>query len=180
MLNHLVQYSAIESFLSTLSDNGIRAKPANGLGMRDVGGGMMCLLRGYIAALCRTGLATAAAGQDNTQIFRAATKLAPLEVQVIHRKTATATAALRRKDLQVGEDGKPQQITFFSRDELPLSIVMLFDMTATSQAVLKRLAEGARSALTHLKRGDEVAVMVYAAHGRVIDGFTTDRDAPPG
>jgi hypothetical protein len=35
---------------------------------------------------------------------------------------------------------------------------MLFDMTATSQVVLKRLAEGARSALAHLKPGDEVAV----------------------
>jgi len=109
-------------------------------------------------------------------VFRTTTELVLLDVQVIHKKTATSTAALRPKDLQVFENGRPQKITFFSRDELPLSIAMMFDMTATSQAVLKGLADGARSALTQLKPSDEVAVMVYAAHGRVIDGFTTDRE----
>ncbi|HLJ46209.1 MAG TPA: VWA domain-containing protein [Bryobacteraceae bacterium] len=119
--------------------------------------------------------AVTAFGQDGTAVFRTTSELVLLDVQVVQRKTNTSTAALRREDLQVFEDGKPQTIAFFSRDELPLSIVMLFDMTDTSQAVLKRLAEGAQSALAHLKPADEVAVMVYAAHGRVIDGFTTDR-----
>ncbi len=134
------------------------------------------LLQRYVVALCCTGLAAAVAGQDGAPVFRTTSELMLLDVQVIQKKTATSTAALRREDLQVFEDGKPQKIAFFSRDELPLSIVMLFDMTATSQVVLKRLAEGARSALKHLKPADEVAVMVYAAHGRVIDGFTTDRE----
>ncbi len=120
-------------------------------------------------------LAVAAFGQDREAVFRTTSELVLLDVQVVQKKTNTSTAALRREDLQVFEDGQPQTISFFSRDELPLSIVMLFDMTDTSQAVLKRLAEGARSALAHLKTADEVAVMVYAGHGRVIDGFTTDR-----
>jgi len=134
---------------------------------------MSHLLRAYIAVLFGTLRAVA---QDGTPIFRTTSELVLLDVQVIHKKTNTSTAALERKDLQVFEDGKPQEIAFFSRDELPLSIVMLFDMTATSQAVLKRLAAGARSALTRFKPADEVAVMVYAAHGRVLDGFTTDRE----
>jgi VWFA-related protein len=137
---------------------------------------MSHLLRRSVAALCCTGLAAAVAGQDGAPVFRATSELVLLDVQVIQKQTATSTAALRREDLQVFEDGKAQTITFFNRDELPLSIVMLFDMTATSQVVLKRLAEGARSALTHLKPADEVAVMVYAAHARVLDGFTTDRE----
>jgi VWFA-related protein len=134
------------------------------------------LRRNVIALCCFAGLAAATAPQDATPVFRSTSELVLLDVQVVQKKTAISTAALRREDLQVFEDGRPQQITFFSRDQLPLSIVMLFDMTATSQAVLKRLAEGAQSALAHLKPRDEVAVMVYAAHGRVIDGFTTDRE----
>ena len=145
--------------------------------MRHVRDGVSHLLRLYVAALCCTALAAVlVAGQDGAPVFRTSSELVLLDVQVIQKKTATSTAALRREDLQVFEDGKPQQIAFFSRDELPLSLVMLFDMTATSQVVLKRLAEGARSALTHLKPSDEVAVMVYAAHGRVIGGFTKDRE----
>ena len=130
----------------------------------------------YFALLSCMLLPAVAVGQDETPVFRTTSELALLDVQVIHKKTNTSTAALRREDLQVFEDGKLQQISFFSRDELPLSIVMLFDMTATSQVVLKQLAVGARTALGHLKPADEVAVMVYAAHGRVIDGFTTDRE----
>jgi Ca-activated chloride channel family protein len=108
-------------------------------------------------------------------VFRTTSDLVLVDVQVMHKKTNTSIAGLRREDFQVLEDGRPQAIAFLSRDELPLSIVMLFDMTFTSQAVLKRLATGARSALAHLKADDEVAVMVYAAHGRVLDGFSTDR-----
>jgi Ca-activated chloride channel family protein len=127
------------------------------------------------AVFCCTTLAASAA-EDSTPVFRTTSELVLLDVQVVHPKTATSTKSLRREDLEVFEDGKPQTISFFSRDELPMSIVMLFDMTDSSRAVLKRLAEGARSALSHLKPADEVAVMVYAAHGRVIDGFTTNRD----
>ena len=63
---------------------------------------------------------------------------------MIQKKTVTSIATLKREDLQVFEDGQPQTIAFLSRDELPLSIVMMFDMTATSQAVLKRRARGPR------------------------------------
>ncbi|MBZ5601541.1 MAG: VWA domain-containing protein [Acidobacteriia bacterium] len=120
--------------------------------------------------------AGAATGQDGTPTFRSTSELVLLDVLVLQKKTNTSTAALRREDLQVLEDGTPQTISFLSRDELPLSIVMLFDMTDTSRAVLQRLAKGAQSALTHLKPVDEVAVMVYAAHGRVIAAFATDRE----
>lgn len=130
----------------------------------------------YAAALCFVLWAAPVFGQDDMPVFRATSELVLLDVQVIHKKTNTSTAGLRREDLQVFEDGKPQNISFFSRDELPLSVVMLFDMTDTSQMVLKQLAAGARKALTHFKPSDEVAVMVYAAHGRVLDGFTTDRE----
>src|SRR5690349_16539592 len=147
----------------------------NATRMKHVRHRMSRLVRRGLAALGCACLAPSVAGQDSQPLFRTTSELVLLDMQVIH-KTATSTAALRRDDLQVFEDGKPQTITFFSRDELPLSIVMMFDMTDTSQAVLKGLAEGARSALTHLKPSDEVAVMVYAAHGRVIDGFTTDRE----
>jgi VWFA-related protein len=127
-------------------------------------------------ALCIMRLITAGAREQGTEVFRTTSELVLLDVQIVHQKTLRATAAVRPKDLQVFEDGQPQHISFFARDELPLSIVLLFDLTATSQAVLKQLATGARSALTDLKPDDEVAVMVYAAHARVIDGFTTDRE----
>ena len=96
-------------------------------------------------------------------------------MQVIQNKTKTASGGLQAKDFQISEDNSPQQIAFFGRDQLPLSIVLLFDLTASVRGVLHRLAEGAQSALTHLKPEDEVAVVTYAASPQVIEGLTNDR-----
>ncbi len=51
----------------------------------------------------------------------------------------------------------------------------MFDLTDSVRGVLKRLAEGARTALEHFKAADEVAVMVYSGHTSLVDGFTADR-----
>jgi len=118
--------------------------------------------------------AAAAWGQDGRPVFHAKSELVLLDVQVIHNKTATAMGQLQAKDLELSEDGKPQQISFFDHDQLPLSVVLLFDLTKSDWGVLHRLAGGAQAALEHLKPEDEVAVMVYGATAQLVDGFTRD------
>jgi VWFA-related protein len=98
-----------------------------------------------------------------------------VDVQVRHTKTGAPAPALRAEDFQVSEEGISQPILHFSRDEFPLSVVLLFDLTDSVRGVLKRLAEGARTALEHFKVADEVSVMVYSGHAALVDGFTTDR-----
>jgi VWFA-related protein len=98
-----------------------------------------------------------------------------VDVQVVHVKNKTAAPALRKQDFQIFEDGAPQEIAFLSRDASPLSVVLLFDLTATVRPVLRRLASSAAGALTHLKPEDEVAVMTYAASAQLVGDFTTDR-----
>jgi VWFA-related protein len=125
------------------------------------------------------GLLLAAAqlsAQDSAPVFRTTSELVLLDVQVRQAKTRGAAPPLQAKDLRVFEEGVAQEITHFSRDEFPLSVVLLFDLTESVQPVLKRLAEGARTALTRFKPEDEVSVLVYASTAETIDGFTTDRD----
>jgi VWFA-related protein len=119
-------------------------------------------------------LAAAAWGQNSTPVFRATSELVLLDVQVIHNKTKTATGQLQAKDFELFEDGAPQKVLYLGRDQLPLSVVLLFDLTDSVRGVLHRLASGAQAALDHLKPDDEVAVMAYAASARMIDGFTRD------
>jgi VWFA-related protein len=110
-----------------------------------------------------------------SEAYRVNVRLVLVDALVVNRKTGQALSSLKQNDLQIYEDGVRQQITFFSQDELPLSVVLLFDLTDSVRPVLKRLAEGAVEALQHLKPQDEVAVMVYASSARVIQDFTTDR-----
>jgi VWFA-related protein len=107
--------------------------------------------------------------------YRVTTRLVLVDAQVLDKKTSVPVNTLKPEDLEVYEDGVQQQISFFSQDELPLSVVLLFDLTDSVRPVLKPLAEGARRALEHLKPQDEVAVMVYAATAYTVQDFTTDR-----
>ena len=103
--------------------------------------------------------------QDPNAVFRATAELVTVDVQVRHIKHRVAAhLAPQASDFQVSEEGDPQTILYFSRDEYPLSVVLLFDLTDSVRGVLRRLAEAAESTLEHFARADEVAVMVYSGH----------------
>jgi len=113
--------------------------------------------------------------QDPAPVFHATSELVLVDVQVLSRKTGGPAPGLEAGDFEVSEEGARQEITHFSRDEFPLSVVLLFDLTDSVHGVLKHLAQGAETALAHFKAADEVAVMVYSGHASLVDGFTMDR-----
>lgn len=108
-------------------------------------------------------------------VYRLTARVAQVDAQVLDKKTGRPIHELKRDDFQVYEDDVRQQITTFSQDELPLSLVLLFDLTDSVRPVLKSLASGALQSLEHLKPQDEVAVMTYSASAQVLQDFTTDR-----
>jgi VWFA-related protein len=107
-------------------------------------------------------------------VFKVRADLVVVDVQVIDKKTLEFVDGLTPLDFTVYEDGIRQEITHFSRDALPLSVVFLFDLTATVQPVLRLLADGAGQALQHLRPADEVAVMAITETARVVEDFTPD------
>ncbi len=129
-----------------------------------------------LAVLGMLSAAMPVCAQDGGPVFHATSELVLVDVQVLRTKTRTPAPALQASDFKVYEEGAPQEIVQFSRDEFPLSVVLLFDLTNSVNGVLKRLAEGAKTALGHFKAADEVAVMVYSGHATPVDGFTKDRD----
>ncbi len=112
---------------------------------------------------------------ENEPVFRLDVRVVQVDAQVLNKKTRRVTPSLGKEDFQVYEDNVLQQISSVSQDKLPLSVVLLFDLTDSVRPVLKPLAEGALEALEHLKPEDEVAVMVYAASTQVLQESTTDR-----
>jgi VWFA-related protein len=107
-------------------------------------------------------------------VYRVNVRLVTVDVQVSAKKTHQTVRNLEKDDFEIYEDGVRQQISSFSQDQLPLSIVFLFDLTDSVRPVLKSLAGGAMESLQHLKPEDEVAVMTYSASARLIQDFTAD------
>src|SRR5579864_3437999 len=121
------------------------------------------------------------AGSDDSSLnhdestFHSDVRLVLVDVRVANKKTNQIVGILKQDDLRVYEDGVQQQITAFSQDKLPLSIVLLIDLTDSVRPVLPSLSRGALLALQHLRPQDEVAVLAYEASTYLVQGFTTDR-----
>ena len=108
---------------------------------------------------------------------RVSTELVIVDTQVTRQSDGKVVGGMKPEDFIVEENGVAQDVTFFSQDKLTLSVVLLFDLTDTSQPVLKRLATGALEALAHFKPQDEIAVAAYASKILLLQSFTRDRIA---
>ena len=73
------------------------------------------------------------------------------------------------------ENGIRQPISYFSRDELPLSILLLLDVSGSVRPIIHQIRDGALEALQRLKPDDRVAVMAFANTSRLAQDFTKDR-----
>ncbi|MGI4829671.1 MAG: VWA domain-containing protein [Janthinobacterium lividum] len=103
------------------------------------------------------------------------TQLVLVDASVEHKKTGEPIEGLTPADFTLTEDGVPQVITSLSEAQLPLSVVLLFDLTDTVHPVLVHLSNGAAAVLRHLRPQDEVAVMTFSSQGKVVQAFTHDR-----
>ena len=113
--------------------------------------------------------------QSDAPTIHVGTQFVLLDALVVNKKSGSPLDTLSAKDFELSEDGIPQTISYFSRDQLPLSVVFLFDMTETVHAALPPLAKAALEVLGHLKPEDESAVMTFSSRADLMQGFTTDR-----
>lgn len=103
------------------------------------------------------------------------TSLVLVDAAVVSKRTSGIVGDLKREDFNILEDGKPQQITHFSKEELPLSVVLLLDVSSSVFPVIEKIRDSAQDALARLKPTDHVAVMLFASRARLTAPLTTDR-----
>jgi VWFA-related protein len=109
------------------------------------------------------------------EVIKINTDLVVLDAQVISKKNKQTVGVLRREDFELYEDGARREIGYFSRDELPLSVMLLLDVSGSVRPIVERVSEGAQGAMQRLRPGDEVAVMAFATEPKLVQGFTKDR-----
>lgn len=111
------------------------------------------------------------------EVLHVTAQLVLVDVAVEYRKTGKPLLGLTPQDFLLTEDNTPQALTSLSQDTLPLSVLLLFDLTDTVHPVLQHLADGASELLRHLRPTDEIAVMTFSSHTDLEQRFTRDRMA---
>ncbi len=104
------------------------------------------------------------------------TSLVLVDGIVKDKRTNAIVGDLRREDFTIHENGDPQAITHFSREELPLSLVLLVDVSGSVRPIIDEIRRATLEALSGLKPGDRVGLMIFANRAKVVHELTTERD----
>jgi VWFA-related protein len=134
-----------------------------------------CLIYTWCAAAQQSPQTLVQSSAAEIPPIRVSSQVVLLDAVVENRRTGNSIEGLEAKDFIVAENGAPQRVIYFSHDQLPLSVVFLFDLTDTVRPVLKPLAQAAQEMLGHLKPQDEVSIMVFSSHTELLQDFTADR-----
>src|SRR5262245_18395507 len=96
---------------------------------------------------------------DDTPI-RLGTDLVVLDVTVVDPSNSPVMD-LARENFLATEDRLPPKIEFFSRDEVPVSVVFTLDTSGSMRPKLDSVSKACVSLVRESRKGDEVAVIAF-------------------
>jgi Ca-activated chloride channel homolog len=109
------------------------------------------------------------------EVIKVDVDLVTTDALVLQKKTARIVGGLKKEDFVIFEDGAKQEITHFSQDSLPLSVLLAIDRGACLDPYGDEVHRAAREAIDRLKPVDEIAVMAYANTTVLVESFTRNR-----
>src|SRR6185503_3344922 len=123
-------------------------------------------------AAALVGLA-AFAGHAQQPSFRTGVELVSLNVTVTEGNTRYVTD-LEQKDFNVFEDGVKQEVTFFTRANLPIALSVLLDTSASMESRLDTAQEAAIGFARTLRPQDLAEIIDFDSRATILQGFTND------
>src|SRR5260221_492299 len=99
---------------------------------------------------------------DKSSEIKLGVDLVILDALVVQQKTSRTVGDLKKEDFTLFEDGIKQQISHFSQDRLPLSVILIVDRAGCLDPFTREMHRAIVHALSKLKPEDEVALMAFA------------------
>jgi Ca-activated chloride channel family protein len=93
----------------------------------------------------------------------------------VKTKAGQIMADLKKEDFEVREDGVAQKVALFSRDELPLNVALVLDLSDSIGPFLGPLRDAATITLAALKPEDAVALFTFSTEAQLLVPLTTDK-----
>jgi Ca-activated chloride channel family protein len=93
----------------------------------------------------------------------------------VKTKAGKIMGDLKKENFELREDGVAQKLEVFSRDELPLNVALVLDLSDSIGPFLGPLREAANTALASLKPEDEVALFTFSTEAELRVPFTNDK-----
>jgi VWFA-related protein len=113
---------------------------------------------------------------DHDTPINLAVDLVVLDALVLHQKTGAPAGNLKISDFALQEDGARQEITHFTQDTLPLSVIFLIDRGGCMDPFSEKVRRATQDTLARFKPEDEAALMSFDDTTDLLIGFTTHHE----
>jgi VWFA-related protein len=111
--------------------------------------------------------------QEDRYQFRVTVDLISLNVTVTDARNRFVTELLQ-KDFSVYEDGISQEVSVFTREDLPIRLMLLLDTSASMDEKMSFAQEAAINFVETMKDDDLTEVMEFGSKPNVLQPFTAD------
>jgi VWFA-related protein len=112
---------------------------------------------------------------EPVETIRVEAELVDLKVSVVGLNPQNPLAELQQQDFQVLEDGKPQEISFFATADTPFDLVLLLDLSGSTNNKLKLIRKSAKRFVEAARPIDRISVVTFTELARVVCPLTQDR-----
>lgn len=112
--------------------------------------------------------------EDDNEVIRVETNLVTLPVSVLDRD-GRFVSGLRQQDFQIFEDNVPQKIENFATVEQPFTVVLLIDVSPSTQYKITEIQDAAIAFVNQLRQNDRVVVISFDERVHVLSPVTNNR-----
>lgn len=105
---------------------------------------------------------------------RIETRLVNLNVKALD-KAGQPVTNLKQEDFAIYEDGVKQEVAHFNPVNAPVNLVMLLDLSGSTQKKRKAMREAAERFVDSLPQGDRLAIVAFTRQYKALTDFTSDK-----
>jgi VWFA-related protein len=114
---------------------------------------------------------------EESEVIKVQSSLVSLNVTVSSANPAVASnLTLQKNDFVVYEDGKQQEISFFSAVDAPFDLVLLLDLSGSTADKQDLVRKSTRRFIEAARPSDRIAIVTFTDQAKIISNLTQNRE----
>ena len=112
--------------------------------------------------------------EDGEEVIEVDSSLVKIPVSVYNRN-GLYVPNIQESEVKVFEDGKEQEIAYFSTSDQPFTVALLIDTSPSTAYKIREIRDAAKAFVRQLKPDDAVIVIEFDGNAQVLSKATTNR-----
>ena len=113
--------------------------------------------------------------EEDDGVIRVETNIVTMPVSVLDRD-GRFISGLQQNDFKIFENGVEQKVDYFQSVEQPFTVILLLDVSPSTQFKIDEIQNGAITFVNQLRAGDRVMVIAFDENVHVLSPITSNRN----